>query len=83
MNKYAPLEQFLQSSDQGFISMTFSELEQILGDTLPKSAYIYDAWWGNGWHLQARAWLDAGYKAEQVHLEKQTVCFRRTKLLCK
>lgn len=79
MNKYHPLEQFLLASERSLICMTFLEVEQLLGDTLPMSAYSYAAWWGNSWHTQARSWLDAGYKAEQIHLENQMVCFRRTK----
>lgn len=42
---------------------------------MPKSAYIYDAWWANGGHSQANAWLNAGYKVERANPKKQTVCF--------
>lgn len=62
------------------ISMTFSELEQVLGFTLPKSAYAYPAWWANNGqgHTHAQAWLDAGYKVEDVDLRAKTVGFLKS-----
>ncbi len=75
MSKYVSLGQFLLSSVQDCINMNFSEIERILGFNLPKSAYIYDAWWANGGHSQANAWLGAGYKVEWANPKEQTVCF--------
>ncbi len=83
MSKYVLLEQFLLSSGQESINMTFSEIEGILGFTLPKSAYIYNAWWANGGHSQANAWLDAGYKVEQANPKEQTVCFCKSTSISK
>lgn len=75
MSKYNPLEQVLLSTGQDHISMTFPELEQILGFALPKSAYTYYQWWENGTHSQSKAWLDAGYKVEWINLKEQIVSF--------
>lgn len=58
--------------------MTFSELEKTLGFVLPKSAYAYKAWWANGGHSQAQAWLNAGYKVKRADWQTQTVCFYRS-----
>lgn len=75
MSPYTPLEQFLLSSGQDRISTTFSELELILGFASPKSAYTYNAWWANGGHSQANAWLNAGYKVERADLQAQIVYY--------
>lgn len=75
MSKYVSLEQFLLSSGQDCINMNFSEIERILGFDLPKSAYTYEAWWANGGHSQANAWMGAGYKVERANPKEQTVCF--------
>lgn len=75
MSKYDPLMQFLLSSGQDSISMTFTEIEQLLGFALPRSAYFYNAWWANGGHPQASTWLDVEYRAEQVNLKDQSVRF--------
>jgi len=57
--------------------MTFLEIERILGFALPESAYIHSAWWANGGHSQAYAWLNAGYKVKQAKpLEKSVQLYR-------
>ena len=65
MNKYDPLENHLVKSGQDVITMSFAELEAILGAPLPHTAYHRNEWWGNekssGGHVQARAWMGAGY----------------------
>lgn len=78
MNLYASLKQFLLSSGKDSVSMTFSELEKTLGFVLPKSAYAYKAWWANGGHSHAQAWLNAGYKVKRADCHTQTVCFYRS-----
>lgn len=78
MSKYEPLENFLRSSGQESVNMSFLELEQILGFPLPESAYHYNAWWANGGHDHAHAWMDAGYKTELASPKGHTVCFRKT-----
>ena len=80
MSKYTPLKQFLLSSDQDRLSIKFSGLERILDSILPKSAFIYDAWWTNGGHSHAQAWLDAEYLVEKVDFKEKTVCFSKSSI---
>lgn len=68
MNSYSPLYEYLRDFGQEKVNMYFSELETILGFTLPKSAYIYSAWWANGGHSHANAWLHAGYRVDKVDI---------------
>ena len=75
MSKYPPLTQILQSCGLARIEMKFSEIERIISSKLPSSAYDYRAWWGNGGHVQAISWLDAGYKVEQVDQKAKKVFF--------
>ncbi|ESL02563.1 toxin-antitoxin system, antitoxin component, ribbon-helix-helix domain protein [Catonella morbi ATCC 51271] len=77
MGKYDPLNQFLVSSEKDFVRLTFSEIENLLGQTLPHSAYTYKEWWANGGHSQAYAWLDAGYKVEEVNLGADIAVFSK------
>lgn len=77
MSKYVRLTPFLSSSGQDLVKVSFPELEQVLGFPLPPSAYKYPAWWSNGGHDHSYAWMDAGYKTEQLNLKEQTVLFRR------
>ena len=75
MSTYASLNKYLLECGKGRVIMTFLELEQVLGFNLPKSAYTYNAWWANGGHSQAYAWLDAGYKVERIDIFTTTVTF--------
>jgi peptidoglycan/xylan/chitin deacetylase (PgdA/CDA1 family) len=80
--KYEVLKAFLQARQQSHLRMSFDEVAKAAGTKLPASAYRYPAWWANdpsGAHVQARAWLDAGFRAEQVDLEAKRVVFVRVK----
>ena len=77
MGIYDPLKEYLSLSSQSSIRLTFSEIEKILNHTLPKSAYTYKAWWANGGHSQADAWIDAGYKVTDVDFTEKAVSFSK------
>jgi hypothetical protein len=75
--KYHPLFEHLLFSGHGHIRMTFSEIEEVLGASLPPSARRREEWWGNSpsGHSQARAWMRANYRASRVDLAAETVEF--------
>jgi hypothetical protein len=80
MAKYDPLTAFLrrQSPDKRIIQLSFQRLEEILGDSLPPSAHYNRTWWGNtvnGTHVQAHAWLNAGWMVDSVDLSRRHVTF--------
>jgi hypothetical protein len=80
--KYETLRTFLASQRQSHLRMSFDEVAKAAGTKLPASAYRYPAWWANdpsGGHVQASAWLDAGFRAEQVDLAAKRVVFVRVK----
>lgn len=80
--KYSPLEHCLRDlpENQRKITLSFEQIERILNDKLPPSAYGYQAWWANekeGNHVNARAWANAGWKVDTLNLEKKWVRFIR------
>ena len=77
--KYEPLEHYLSRSVQDVTVLEFEEIERIIGARLPDSARKYPAWWSNRGegHVNAQAWLRAGFKSEQLDLERAKVTFRR------
>ena len=77
MSKYDPLKQFLLSSCKDSINMSFSEIESILGFSLPISASKYDVWWKGNDHTQANSWLYAGYRVGRISRHESMVCFYR------
>ena len=76
-SKYHPLFEHLLFSGQGRLSMTFSEIEAVIGGSLPPSARRREEWWSNSpsGHSQARAWMRASYRTAQVNLANETVDF--------
>ena len=76
--KYDRLFEFLCRSTDQPVTMTFDELEQLVGP-LPESATKQAAWWANdasggARHAQAKAWLNAGREAT-ADRRKRTVTF--------
>ena len=79
MSKYQPLLQCLVKSDKGLSTLSFAQIEEILGAPLPPSAHRYPAWRGNEdsrTRTQSNAWMDAGYHAESLDLNGPSVSFR-------
>jgi hypothetical protein len=74
--KYQPLKEHLLNvpNAKKEVTLTFPQVEAILGFELPKSAVDYRQWWGNQQALksrpQAEAWLEAGFRVDGVQLRK-------------
>lgn len=79
MSKYASLRDFLLRDGRSSIKLTFQEIKNIIGSSLPRSAYVYRAWWGNDkTHIHARSgWLAAGYMVDFVDLDNKVVVFTK------
>jgi hypothetical protein len=77
--KYTGLKSYLAAQRQPRIRLSFGEVGKRAGIRLPSSAYQHPAWWANDSksHVQAKAWLEAGYKTEDVDLAAQSVEFVR------
>jgi hypothetical protein len=79
MAKYDPLKGFLLGQSASTIKMTFEDVGRLVGG-LPDSAYSRREWWANerdGRHVQAHAWMKAGWSVDAVNLSQRTVTFRR------
>ena len=63
-DKYIGLKNYLQKSCHPMISLSFEQIEQIIGFILPKSASKFaESWWNNTeGSSQAISWLSAGYR---------------------
>jgi len=81
-NKYDPLFDHLKSynPNEREVTLSFEQIEKIISAKLPYSAHTYQAWWANdtdGRHVNAKAWMDAGWRVYTVNLSHQWVTFRR------
>jgi hypothetical protein len=77
--KYSELRRHLEGQAGPSLEMAFDEIDHVVGG-LPASARRYSAWWSNereGTHVQARAWMDAGWRVASVNLTAENVRFTR------
>jgi len=85
MGKYDALYHFLEGiqPDVRERTLTFDEVERILGFKLPRSAYVYRQWWANPTspqqHPHAQSWLAAGWMVDTLDQQDKWVRFRRGK----
>jgi hypothetical protein len=78
---YANLATFLQiqSGSTNSLTLTFSQIENILGKELPRSASEYRAWWANDpTKPQSAAWLDEGWRTSAISMSDRRLTFSRT-----
>jgi len=77
MSKYDRFEQYLRNSEKQIETLSYDDIEKILGFKLPSSAYVHQPWWANGGgHSQANSWLNAGWEVVSVDLGK-SITFRK------
>lgn len=82
--KYTPLSVYLSRRARwtNWVKLTFSRVEEIIGDELPLSAKRSKGWWGNTRsRSHAQAWLDTGWKVQEVDINHSTVTFKRPNIL--
>ena len=80
--KYTPLENYLRDvpKSQREVTLRFEEIEGILNDKLPSSAYGDRRWWDHekeGNHVNKRSWSSAGWKIENLDVDAKWVKFVR------
>lgn len=77
-SSYAAIGTHLKELEGPEATLSFDEIESIIGRPLPASAHRHRAWWANtDTHSQALTWLSAGWKVEAADLESQEVTFVR------
>lgn len=75
--KYLPLNLYLEAiaADQASIALTFQEVEQILGSSLPPSAWLTHYWAGSS--VARYNWERSGFAAKLDRLGRLVVFTRR------
>ena len=80
--KYTPLENHLRDlpASQREVTLGFEQIEEILNNKLPASAYEDQRWWEHeteGNRVNTRAWANAGWKVASLDVNKKWVKFVR------
>lgn len=73
--KYIPLADYFSGATNPSIKLTFSEIEQIMGQNLPNAAYLNKSWWkkSKAPAKHFHAWVDAGYFVSDVEPDRFVV----------
>ncbi len=79
--KYIPLANYFEVALQQEITLSFSELENIMGQALPNAAYLNKSWWKKTKPPLSHylSWTNAGYYVIDVKLGT-SVTFSRTQM---
>ena len=82
MRKYEPLGRYLSKLDKTIVTLTFSEIEEIINDALPQSAIEHmEEWWANDestTHYQSiDGWLSVGWKVVNKNRKRREITFKR------
>lgn len=68
--KYIPLASFFAEASQDEITLTYTEIENIVGQLLPNAAYLNSSWWKKtkppATHFLS--WLDSEYTVKEIEL---------------
>jgi len=77
--KYIPLANYFSATTNPTVTLQFTEIENIMGQSLPNAAYLSYSWWKktNSPGKHYLAWTAAGYVVEHVE-SKRYVVFIRT-----
>jgi len=78
--KYSSLSRYLlrRARFTDHVVLPIAEIEGIIGDNLPLGAIRDVEWWANArGSAQGRAWIDVGWRVQEVDLNQRTVTFQR------
>lgn len=83
--KYTPFEHYLRRlpATTRDVTLTFDQVERIINDKLPPSAFTRSVWWANEKNsskVECHSWMGAGWKVEHVDLHRKVVRFVRGKV---
>lgn len=77
--KYFALSEYFRICQKNSLTLTFREIETILGDELGASARRKEFWYRTGFLCISQCWLDNGYEIKNLCMEgRRRVTFVRT-----
>ncbi len=74
---YIGVKLFFAKEERQVFTLTFVDIEKLLGDNLPAEAMEEFFWYDKHFESLAIAWLDNGYIIQRLDLEKKKVIFRK------
>jgi hypothetical protein len=81
MTKYEPLAEHLAAQSNSEVTLSFTEIERIIGDELPPTADRFKPFWANSRAKDGhpgRFWMERGWRQVRLDQANQLVTFRRS-----
>lgn len=68
--KYIPLATFFEEAKQNEVTLTYTAIENIVGQQLPNAAYLNSSWWKKTKPPASHflAWIDSDYTVKRIDL---------------
>lgn len=77
-DKFSKLKEYLENCGKTELTLTFADIEDIIGYSLCKSAYNYSAYWTpSPTHTMPNTIQAAGYKVTSVDLVSKSLSLKR------
>ncbi len=77
--KFEQLDNYFQKCTKNSVSLTFREIEEIMGEPLCKSAYTQKQYWHSTRDNSiSKAWLMNGYSLRRIYMDKKRIVFQKT-----
>lgn len=79
---YAGLEGHLKfrAAFRDTVKLSFARIDGLIGTNLPMTAYRDPTWWSNASSsIHAKAWLNAGWEAQEVNLKEGYAVFKKVR----
>ena len=77
--KMLPLSEFFRTCSKHSVTLTFKEMEEIMGEELGVGADQKSFWYRTGFNNISQCWLDNGYQIKRLHLtDRKRVVFVQT-----
>lgn len=78
--KYEALKRYLKfrGSFTDTVKLSLADIDGIIGENLPMSAYCNQSWWSNqSSNTHAKSWLEAGWRTHEINLEEGYIVFKK------
>lgn len=80
-SKYAPLAAYLAQQPRRLerLTLSFADVESIIGAPLPEAAREHRSWWANDatTHMQSSHWLNVSWRVASINMSMERVLFAR------
>lgn len=77
-NKFVQLATYFSDLNEQSVELRFSDIEEIMGESLPKSAFAHRSYWfGPKDHVFPRTWEYNGYQLNNLSLDEQIAVFKK------